>query len=86
MMANVSFKVWQIFPDNERVTGNVTRLLNYFFLYLAISNKENEPKNVPNLPKLAQHFAKYKINCQKFAKDFIFLQKWQNFAKSGHTD
>ena len=26
-----------------------------------------------------------KIICQKFVKDLIFLQKWLNFAKFGHT-
>ena len=30
-------------------------------------------------------FARYKINGQKIAKDFVFFPKWRTFAKSGHT-
>ena len=37
---------------------SVTRWLKYFSIFLAISSNEDQPNNVTNLPKYAQHFAK----------------------------
>ena len=38
---------WAVWPDGYII-----------FRYLAISNNENKPNNVPNLPKKVHHFAK----------------------------
>ena len=57
-----------------------------FFPNLAIYKDENLPKSV-KMAIWGRQFARYKIDPEKMAIWFlIFLQKWQNIAKSGHTE
>ena len=53
--------------------------------YLAIYSNENLPNGIKVSPKSIQNFAKCQINLQTNVKYIIFLSKWRNLAKSGHT-
>ena len=48
-------------------------------------NNENSPNIIQILQKFVLNFPEYKINPQKWPKNFKTLPLWQNFVKSGRN-
>ena len=72
--------------SNVKMKLQCDQMATLFVQYLGIYNNVNLPKSINKLPDKAQKFAKYHLNLQKWRKAIKFFPKYQNFAKSGHTD
>ena len=72
--------------SNVKMKLQCDQMATLFVQYLGIYNNVNLPKSINKLPDKAQKFAKYHLNPPEWLKKIIFFPKYQNFAKSGHTD
>ena len=65
--------------------ASVTRLIYYFYQYLAIYNNGHLPNSMIICPSRSKILPSTKLTLQKLPKPLNFQPKWRNFAKSCHT-